>query len=180
MSTIHQSSNTFIVPYKGITPIIDPTVFLAPGATIVGDTTIGHESSIWFQAVVRGDVNKITIGSQTNIQDHVVIHGTYEKHSTFIGHNVSIGHSTILHGCTIHDSCLVGMNVTVMDGVEIGEECMIGAGSLLTSFTKIPKRSLAFGRPAKVIRPLTDEEVEELYNSAKRYLMYTKGYDFRI
>jgi carbonic anhydrase/acetyltransferase-like protein (isoleucine patch superfamily) len=172
-----------ILNYKDLTPKIDKNVFIAPSADVIGDVKIGEDSSIWFGTVIRGDVHKIEIGARTSIQDLSMVHVTHYKkddksdgHPTIIGNDVTIGHKVMLHGCTIEDACLIGMGATIIDGAVIGKESIVGACSLVTKNKKFPPRSLIMGSPAKVIRTLTDEEVEELYNSATRYVKFKNGY----
>ena len=165
-----------VYPFRGVTPKLHPSVFKTPSAEIIGDVEIGADSSLWFNVVVRGDVNSIRIGHGTNVQDGSILHVTYQKASLNIGNNVTIGHSVTLHGCTLKDFVLVGMRAVVMDHAEIGEECIIGAGALVTEGTKIPPRSLVLGSPAKVVRPLKDEEIAFLHKSAENYKQYVKWY----
>ena len=165
-----------ILEHNGIAPRIDPSVFLAPSACVIGDVQIGEKSSLWFNVLVRGDVNSIRIGKRTNIQDGTVIHVTHKTHPTVIGSDVSVGHSVTLHGCTIHDRCLIGIGAIVLDGVEVGESSMIAAGSLLTPGTKIPPRSLVMGSPGRVRKQLTDAECADFQAVAKRYLHYQEDY----
>ncbi len=141
-----------------------------------GDTWIGKATSIWFNTVVRGDVNYIRIGDNTNIQDNSLVHVTGGGHPTIIGNNVTIGHSVIIHACTIKDFSLIGMGSILLDGAEIGEYVLLGAGSLVTQNTKIPSGSKAFGRPAKVVAELTEEEREMIRASADRYVALAKTY----
>ena len=170
--------------YKEMTPQIGKHTWIAPSADIIGDVEIGEECSIWFGAIVRGDVHFIKIGDRTNIQDLSMIHVThYKKHRkigdgnpTIIGNDVTIGHRVMLHGCTIEDACLIGMSATILDGAIIGKESIVGAGSLVTKNKIFPSRSLIMGSPAKVVRELTDEEVEELYASAARYVKFKNDY----
>lgn len=157
-----------VMEFDGKTPKLGRDVFIAPGATVIGDTEIGDESSIWFGTVVRGDVFHIRIGRRTNIQDNSVIHVTTGAHATIIGDEVTVGHRVILHGCTVHDGALVGMGATVMDRAVIGKGALVGAGSLVTEGTEIPPGMLAIGRPARVKRPLTEEE--------QRFLAYSSGH----
>ena len=168
-------SNQF-VRARGVSPIIGEDVFIADNARIISDVEIGDRSSIWYNVVIRGDVMPIRIGKEVNVQDGSVIHGTYGKWGTTLHDRVTIGHLVMLHGCEIGRGTLVGMGSIVMDGVQVGEHCLIGAGSLVTEGTKIPPRSLVVGRPAKVKRPLTDEEVEVLEKSADNYLLYKTWY----
>jgi carbonic anhydrase/acetyltransferase-like protein (isoleucine patch superfamily) len=164
------------IPFGGKSPHIDSSALIVPTATVIGDVTIGAESSVWFQVVVRGDVNYIRIGARTNIQDGTVIHVTNQTHPTLIGDEVTVGHNVTLHGCTIGDRCLVGIGAIVLDGVKIGSDCMIGAGSLLTPGTEIPSGCLVLGSPAKVKRRLSTEEIIFLKQSADNYIGYKKSY----
>ena len=151
-----------IIPFNKVSPRNHPSVFIAPQAVVIGNVEIGEGSSIWFQTVVRGDVNSIRIGKRTNIQDLSVVHVSNadgpKPAKTVIGDDVTVGHRVILHGCTVKNGCLVGMGSIVMDDVVVGEGSVIGAGSLVTEGTIIPPGQLALGRPAKVIRPLTEKE----------------------
>jgi carbonic anhydrase/acetyltransferase-like protein (isoleucine patch superfamily) len=139
-------------------------------AQVVGDVELGEDSSVWFNAVLRGDVNPIRIGRRTNIQDLSVIHVTRHTHPTHVGDDVTVGHRVILHGCTVGHRVLVGMGAILMDGVEVGDECIIGAGALLTPGTKVPPSSLVVGSPGKVKRPITEEERAFLRKSAEGYV----------
>lgn len=167
-----------IIPYDNKSPSIDKSVLIVPTATIIGDVEIGQESSIWFQVVIRGDVNFIRIGERTNVQDGSVIHVTNKTHPTRIGDDVTIGHNVTLHGCTIGDRCLIGIGSIVLDGAEIGPDCLVAAGSVVSPGTVIPPGSLAIGSPARVKRALTEEEVKKLKKSAGNYLEYKKTYSF--
>ena len=169
--------------FKGIDPNIGANSWIAPSADVVGDVTCGADCSIWFGCVVRGDVHYIKIGNRTNIQDLSMIHVTHYKNDdkstgnpTIIGDDVTIGHRVMLHGCTVEDACLIGMSATILDGAVIGKESIVGAGALVTKNKVFPPRSLIMGTPAKVIRELTAEEVEELYASAKRYVAFKRDY----
>ncbi len=173
----------YILPYKGSYPIIADGAWVAPGATVIGDVVIGEDSSIWFGTVIRGDVHKIRIGDRVSVQDLSMIHVTHYKKEdksdgspTIIGNDVTIGHRVMLHGCTIEDACLIGMSATILDDAVIGKESIVGAGALVTKGKKFPPRSLIIGSPAKAVRELTDEEVEELYASAKRYVGFMREY----
>ena len=165
-----------ILEHNGIAPQIDASVFLAPSACVIGDVQIGEKSSLWFNVLVRGDVNYIRIGKRTNIQDGTVIHVTLKTHPTVIGDDVSVGHSVTLHGCTIQDGCLIGIGAIILDGVEVGESSLVAAGSLLTPGTKIPPRSLVMGSPARVRKQLTDAECADFHSIAERYIMYQDDY----
>jgi carbonic anhydrase/acetyltransferase-like protein (isoleucine patch superfamily) len=162
--------------YRGKTPVIDPTVYVDPGAQVIGDVVIGAQSSIWCNAVVRGDVNLIRIGARTNVQDLAMLHVTRRTAALHIGDEVTIGHSAILHGCTVKDRCLIGMGAIVMDGAVVGEESIVGAGALVTERTVIPPRSLVIGSPAAVRRPLRPEEIAFLSQSAENYVRDAADY----
>ena len=172
-----------LLRYKEWFPQFGENCWIAPDATIIGNVKMGEDCSVWFGCVIRGDVHYIEIGDRTNIQDLTMIHVTHYKkpdmsdgHPTIIGSDVTIGHRVMLHGCTIEDACLIGMNSTILDGAVIGKESIVGAGALVTGGKKFPPRSLILGSPAKVVRSLSNEEVEELYNSAKRYVAFKNDY----
>ncbi|MEA2092340.1 MAG: gamma carbonic anhydrase family protein [Campylobacterota bacterium] len=169
--------------YKDLKPKLGNNTWVAPSADIIGDVTCGSECSIWFGTVVRGDVHYIKIGDRVSIQDLSMVHVTHYKKAdksdgnpTIIGNDVTIGHRVMLHGCTIEDACLIGMSATILDGAVIGKESIVGAGSLVTKNKVFPPRSLIMGSPAKVVRELSDAEVEELYASASRYVEFKNGY----
>ncbi len=162
-----------ILPVKGINPVFGQDCFIAPNATIVGDVAIGDSCSIWFNAVIRGDVNKITIGNKSNIQDGAVIHATYLKASTTIGNNVSVGHNALIHGCILKDHVLVGMGAIVMDNAVVEEYVIIGAGSVVLENTLCESGYLYAGTPAKKIKPLTEEQKELLNKLPDNYIMYS-------
>ncbi len=161
--------------YKGIEPKISDKAFIAEGVDIIGRVTIKDNANIWYQSVLRGDINDIVIGENTNIQDGSVVHIS-DNYPTIIGDNVTVGHKAIIHGCTIGNNTLVGMGAIVLDGAEIGEFTLLGAGSLVPPGKKIPSGVLAMGQPAKVIRELTDEEKENLTNSALKYVKIANNY----
>lgn len=164
----------FILPVKGVLPQIPEDCFIAPNATIVGDVVMGNECSIWFNAVVRGDVNSIRMGNKVNVQDGACIHCTYQKTQTMIGDNVSIGHNAIVHGCTVEDNVLIGMGAIVMDRVQIGQNSIIAAGAVVLEDTEVPPGSIFAGVPAKKVKDISQEllsgEVERIANN---YLMYS-------
>jgi carbonic anhydrase/acetyltransferase-like protein (isoleucine patch superfamily) len=170
--------------YKNFTPKLGKNSWVASSADVIGDVEMGEECSIWFGAIVRGDVHYIRIGDRVNIQDLSMVHVTHYKkervqndgNPTIIGDDVTIGHRVMLHGCTIEDGCLIGMSATILDGAVIGKESIVGAGSLVTKNKVFPPRSLIMGSPAKVVRELTQEEVAELYNSASRYVSFKNEY----
>lgn len=172
-----------IIEYKGTKPKVGNKCFIAEGAKVIGDVELGEDVSIWFNAVVRGDVHYIKIGNRSNIQDNSVVHVTHFKKEdrsdgcpTIIGDDVTVGHGVILHGCTIEDAVLIGMGATILDGAHIGKESIVGANALVSQNKKFPPRSLILGSPAKVVRELNESEIEELYNSTKRYVGFKNNY----
>lgn len=165
-----------IKPYKGVHPKIHPTVFIVETAIIIGDVEIGEYSSVWFNAVVRGDVHYIRIGDRTNIQDLCMLHVTKNTHPLILGNDITVGHSVTLHGCTIKDRCLIGMGTTILDGAVVGEDCIIGAGALVTEGAVIPPGTLAIGMPAKPKRDLTEKEIARIRQSAQNYIDYARTY----
>jgi len=165
-----------ILSFKDKIPRISSSVFVAQSAMVVGDVAIGEESSVWFNAVIRGDVNYIRIGSRSNIQDGCVLHVAREKYPLIIGDEVTVGHNVTLHACSIASRCLIGMGAVVMDGSQIGENCIIGAGSLVTPKTVVPPGNMVLGSPAKVKRKLTDDEMLSIYKSANHYVGDIKSY----
>ena len=162
--------------FRGQRPTIDPSAYVAETATVIGDVHIGARSSLWFGTVVRGDVFHVRIGEETSIQDNTVVHVTHDRYPTLIGNRVTVGHGVVLHGCTVADLVIVGMGAIILDQAEVAERCIVGAGALVTPGTKIPAGHLAVGSPARVKRPLTDEELEWLSNSARHYVELTRLY----
>ena len=162
--------------FKSKTPVVADGSYVDPSAQVIGDVEIGAESSVWMNVVIRGDVNRIRIGSRTNIQDLTMIHVMRETHPTVIGNEVTVGHSAVVHGTTIEDRVLIGMAAVLLNGVHIESDCVIAAGTLLTEGTRIPARSLVMGRPGKVKRQLTDEEVAEIRWYADNYVNYRLDY----
>jgi len=171
-----------IRPFKGIAPTIDASAFIAEGAVIIGDVAIGAQSSIWYNCVVRGDVNYITIGERTNIQDLSVLHVTHKKNADdpgaplVIGSDVTVGHSVTLHGCTIEDGAFIGMQAIVMDRAVVGKGALVGARALVTEGTKIPPGTLWVGAPAKYQRDLTPQEKEWIARSPGNYVKYAEDF----
>ena len=159
-----------IRPFGGKTPRVDEAAFVASSAMVIGDVAIGAGSSIWYGAVLRGDVESIRIGRETNIQDNTVNHVDSSGFSTVVGDRVTVAHSVVLHGCRIGDNALIGIGSIVLNGVEVGEGAMVGAGSLVTPGTKIPPGMLALGSPARVKRPLTDEEKRHVQAGVENYI----------
>lgn len=162
--------------YQGITPTVPPSAVIEETAVIVGDVVLGEEASVWFHSVVRGDVHYIRIGSRTNVQDLCMLHVTHDTHPLIVGDDVTIGHHVVLHGCTIKDRVLIGMGAIIMDGAVIGEDSVVGAGALVTERTVVPPKSLVLGSPAKVKRPVTQEELTWIRESAANYVRYAKTY----
>ena len=163
---------------RGFTPKIGKDCFLADNATIVGDVTMGEGCSVWFNAVLRGDVNAITIGDRVNIQDGSVLHTLYEKSTIEIGNDVSIGHNVTIHGAKIHDLALIGMGSTLLDHAEVGEGAIVAAGSVVTGKTKIGPNELWGGVPAKFIKMVDPAQSREInVKIAHNYLMYSKWYE---
>ena len=162
--------------YRGIHPQIAPNCFIEASAQIIGDVTIGEHSSVWFNSVVRGDVQQIVIGHHSNIQDLCMIHVTRDLHATHIGNYVSLGHGVIAHGCTIEDHCLIGMGARVMDAVVVGSESIVAAGAVIMAGMKIPPRSLVAGVPAVIKRQLDDQDVEYIDRFWRNYIEYKDIY----
>lgn len=165
-----------IISHHDCRPEVSPGVFLAPNATVIGEVSIGEGSSLWFNTVVRADINSVTIGRRTNLQDGVVVHVAQGVHSTYIGDDVTVGHNAVLHGCRVGDGCLVGMQATVLDGAVIGESSLIAAGSVVAPGTVVPPGSFVVGAPASVRRTLSESERDDLKASAARYVTYTQDY----
>ena len=166
-----------ILPVRGFTPIIGENCYLANNATIIGDVVMGRDCSVWFNAVLRGDVNSIRIGDRVNIQDGSVLHTLYEKSVVEIGNDVSVGHNVTIHGAIIHDNALIGMGSTLLDFAEVGEGAIVAAGALVLSKTKIPPHTLWGGVPAKFIKNVDPEQARELNQKiANGYLMYASWF----
>ena len=162
--------------FRGQMPRVHPTAYVDESAQIIGDVEIGDESSVWMNAVVRGDVNAIRIGRRTNIQDGTVVHVMHDTHPTHIADDVTVGHGAIVHGCTIGARVLVGMGAILLNGATVGEDSILAAGSLVTEGAVLPPRSLVMGSPARVKRPLTDDEVRWVRQSAENYVRYRLDY----
>ena len=160
------------LPVLGKSPVYGENCWFAPNATVVGDVEMGKDCTVWFNAVVRGDVNRIVMGERVNIQDGAVIHCTYKKTETRIGSFVSIAHNAIVHGCTIEDEVLVGMGAIIMDGAHIGKNAIIGAGAIVTQNTVVPPGTVWAGNPAKYIKDVSPELAEVFMRTANNYVMY--------
>ncbi|MGE4283974.1 MAG: gamma carbonic anhydrase family protein [Clostridia bacterium] len=165
-----------IMQFREHFPEIHPSCFIAPSADIIGEVFIEENSSIWFNAVIRGDIDAIFIGKNTNIQDGCVIHCNWGV-KTVIGDGVVVGHNAVLHSCTISNNCLIGMGAILLNGAVIGENCIIGAGALVTSGKIIPPNSLVLGSPAKVVRTLNEEEIQSISKGAQNYIGLFDGYN---
>lgn len=164
-----------IYRFEDCTPSLPEEYYVADSASVIGDVILHNQSSIWFGAVLRGDIEPITIGERSNIQDNSVAH-TGRNHPVIIGNDVTVGHKVTLHGCTVGNNCLIGMGAILLDGAEIGDNCMVGAGSLVGQNRKIPAGSLAVGAPARVIRKLTEEEICDIRKYAERYVALQARY----
>lgn len=164
-------------PYKGRWPVLGEGVFIEDSAQVIGDVEIGAFSSIWFNAVVRGDVHYIRIGSRTNVQDNCTLHVTKDTYPLIIGNDITIGHNVVLHGCTVKDRCLIGMGAVILDNAEVGEDSIVGAGALVTEGMKVPPGSLVLGMPAKVVRETRSDEREKILRSARNYIEYSSNYN---
>ncbi len=165
-----------LISYKGITPKLHESVFVCEGAKIIGDVEIGKDSSVWFNAVVRGDVNYIRIGERTNVQDGCVLHNTYLKYPLIIGNGVTIGHAAVIHGCTLKDNVLIGMGAILLDNCVVNSNSFIAAGTLVRENFEVPSGVLVAGSPGKIIRDLTENEIAKIRKSSENYLMYVQNY----
>jgi carbonic anhydrase/acetyltransferase-like protein (isoleucine patch superfamily) len=163
-----------IYEFDGIRPTLGENVYVAPSAAVIGDVHLGANSSVWFSAVLRGDMYPIRIGARVNVQDGAVVHVTQSFAATQIGDDVTIGHLALVHGCTIGRRCLIGMGAIVLDNVEIGDECIIAAGTLLPPRTKIPARSLVMGNPGKVVREVRDSDLLMVDGGVASYQEYAR------
>lgn len=162
--------------YKGRSPAVHPTAYVDESAQVIGDVAIGEASSVWMNVVIRGDVHRIRIGRRTNVQDGTIVHVMRGTHATTIGNDVTIGHGVIVHGCTLGDRILVGMGAILLNGVEVGEDSIVAAGTLLPENARIPPRSLVMGSPGKVRRALSDDDVASIRDYAERYVGYRLDY----
>ena len=166
-----------ILPVNGVSPQIPEDCYVAPNATIVGDVSMGSECSVWFNAVIRGDVNSISMGNKVNVQDGACIHCTYQKTKAIIGNNVSIGHHAIVHGCTVEDNVLIGMGAIVMDRARIGQNSIIAAGAVVLEDTQVPPGTIFAGVPAKKVKDISPELLQgEVERIANNYVMYSSWF----
>ena len=165
-----------LLSYQGRAPQVHPSAYVQASAQVIGDVVIGPASSVWFNAVVRGDVHPVRIGARSNLQDNVTVHVTAGRWPTIVGDDVTVAHAVILHGCRIGNRSLIGMGAIVMDGVEIGDDCLVAAGALVTPGTKILPGFLVMGRPATATRPLRADEIASLRQSAASYVEHAASY----
>jgi len=169
--------NLFVLrPYRGRLPVVDPTAYIDQSAQVIGDVTIGAESSVWMNAVIRGDVNIVRIGARSNVQDAAVVHVMHAICPTHIGDDVTIGHGAVVHGCTIRDRVLIGMGAIVLNGAVIREDAIVAAGTLVPEGMIVPARALVMGSPATVRRTLDDAEVASILEYAGNYVRYKRDY----
>jgi carbonic anhydrase/acetyltransferase-like protein (isoleucine patch superfamily) len=162
--------------YRGTMPAVHETAFVDDSAQVIGDVTLGEDSSVWMNVVIRGDVHRIRIGRRTNVQDGTIVHVMRGTHPTTIGDEVTIGHGAVVHGCTIEDRCLIGMGAIILNGAVIGHDSIVAAGTLIVEEARIPPRSLVMGSPGKVRRELSAEEVASILDYAERYVGYRLDY----
>ncbi len=174
--TPDSSAAATIQPFEGILPQIDPSVYLCAGVRVIGDVQIGRDSSLWFNTVLRGDVNYIRIGERTNVQDLCMLHVTHKKYPLIVGSNVTVGHSAVLHGATIHDSTLIGMGARVLDRAVVHPFALVAAGAVVREGFEVPEGTLAAGVPARIVRELSDEERSNILVSAQSYVDYVERY----
>jgi gamma-carbonic anhydrase len=168
--------NVTILPYKGISPKIHPSVQLFDGVRITGDVVLGKDCTVWFNTVIRGDVHWIRVGERTNIQDLSMLHVTHERHPLTIGNDVTLGHSVVVHGCTIHDFALIGMGARVLDAAVIHSYSIVAAGSVVRERFEVPEGVLVAGAPAKIIRDLTDKDMDMIQSIPPRYVDVAQHY----
>jgi len=166
--------------YRGVAPEVHETAFVEESAQVIGDVKIGANSSVWFNVVIRGDVNSIRIGERTNIQDGCVLHVTLDTHPLVIGDNVTIGHGAIVHGCRIGSNCLIGMGSIILDGAVIGENCVVAAGAIVTEGSVIPPNTLVMGIPAKPKRAVADKDLERARAGCDRYVRNKEIYKTEV
>lgn len=169
-----------LFPFLDREPRLGARVFVAPGATVVGDVELGDDVSVWFGAVLRGDVHWIRVGAGTNLQDGTIVHVTHERHPTTIGAGVVVGHHAVLHGCTIEDGALIGIGARVLDGAVVEAGAQVGAGAVVTPRHRVPAGHLALGIPARPVRPLGDQEIADIAATRDRYVELKERYRGRL
>jgi carbonic anhydrase/acetyltransferase-like protein (isoleucine patch superfamily) len=165
-----------LIDFEGKKPKVSRSAFVAPNATLIGDVTVGSNSSIWYGAVLRGDMHYIRIGKNVSVQDNSVMHGTANKYPTIIGDNVSIGHNAIVHGCIIGSDCLIGMGSVILEGARIGKGCIVAAGAVVLEGTKVPPNSIVMGMPARVKGKTEDRHRLRITNNWKEYVRLKERY----
>lgn len=163
-----------LLPFESATPTLGDDVYIAQGARVIGNVELGDQASVWYNAVIRGDLEQITIGARTNVQDGTVIHIESGQYPTIIGEGVTIGHKALVHACTIGDNCLIGMGSIILDGAVIEDNCLVAAGAVVTPGKTFPEGSLILGSPARAVRELSDEEIEGFRASAAHYVELAK------
>lgn len=173
---MYQMPHSIVIPWQGHQPVLGKGVFIASGAAVIGQVEMGDDVNVWFNTVIRGDVNTIKIGARTNIQDNTTVHVTSKTGPTVIGCDVTIGHNAVIHACTIEDLCLIGMGSTILDGAVIGRGSFVAAGSVVTPGKKMPGGFMIMGSPAKPVRELTAAERDFLQKSALDYVKTAKSY----
>jgi len=176
MQVSHAMEGARVMAWKNKKPELGKDTFIASGAHVIGDVVAGNETNIWFNVVIRGDVNTIRIGFRTNIQDNSVVHVTRGTGPTSIGSDVTIGHSAIIHACTVEDNCLIGMGAVILDGAVIRKNSLVAAGSVVTPGKDFPPGSMIMGSPAKVVRALTEKEIKSIQDSADHYVELARSY----
>ncbi len=169
-----------VIPYRNYVPALADDVFLAPGCAVIGNVVIGAGSSVWFNTVVRGDVNEIRIGERSNLQDGTVVHVTSDGFGSYIGSDVTVGHKAVLHACTLEDGCLIGMGAVVMDGVVVEKGAMVAAGALVTFNKRVKSGELWAGSPARCLRNLSEDEIAQIATSANTYVRLAQEYRTRL
>jgi carbonic anhydrase/acetyltransferase-like protein (isoleucine patch superfamily) len=162
--------------YRGVAPAVAASAYIDPGAQVIGDVEVGERSSIWPNATVRGDVNRIHIGAESNVQDNAVLHGELDLYPVIVGDRVTVGHSAVLHGCVVEDDCVIGIGAIILNGSRIGRGSVIAAGALVPEEMQVPPGSLVMGVPAKVRRPVTQAERARFHKNYSNYLRYTENY----
>jgi carbonic anhydrase/acetyltransferase-like protein (isoleucine patch superfamily) len=165
-----------IRPYRGIQPRVAASAYVDPSAELIGDVEIGERSSVWPHATLRGDVNTIRVGQESNIQDNCVLHGELDQYPVIVGNRVTVGHSVVLHGCVVEDDCVIGIGAIVLNGARIGRGSVIAAGALVPEGMVVPPGSLVMGVPGRVRRELTEEERERFRTNAANYIRYRQHY----
>ncbi len=165
-----------ILPYRGKIPEVHPTAFVEESARVIGDVVLGERSSVWFNAVLRGDMGPIRVGEESNIQDGCIVHTTRGVSETVLGRRVSVGHNAILHGCTVGENCIVGMGAILMDRVEVGEWSIVAAGTVLTIGTKVPPRSVVAGVPGRVVKGADEDNIKQITYNWEEYVRLVREY----